>query len=188
MSIIKSSAEHLTLNADGVGKDIKFQANGVDVASINSAGFVGDGSALTGNVGKVLQVVQGVSGTVTSFTGTSGACGASVTITPKLASSKVLVIVNIDGITFGAAIGYGKFLLKRGTTEISFFGYPRNWTSVDNASGTTMSTTYLDSPTSTAALTYGTDWSAVSGAPTLVINRDGAAFSKSTITVMEIAQ
>jgi len=28
MSTIKSSSEHLTLNADGVSKDIKFQANG----------------------------------------------------------------------------------------------------------------------------------------------------------------
>jgi hypothetical protein len=54
MSTIKSSTEHLTLNADGVGKDIKFQANGVEKASISSAGvmtatsFAGDGSNLTG--------------------------------------------------------------------------------------------------------------------------------------------
>ena len=38
MSTIKSSAEHLTLNADGASKDIKFQANGVEKASISSAG------------------------------------------------------------------------------------------------------------------------------------------------------
>ena len=38
MSNINSSADHLTLNADGVGKDIKFQANGVEKASISSAG------------------------------------------------------------------------------------------------------------------------------------------------------
>jgi hypothetical protein len=30
MSTIKSSSEHLTLNADGASKDIKFQANGVE--------------------------------------------------------------------------------------------------------------------------------------------------------------
>jgi len=49
MSIIKSSADHLTLNADGASKDIKFQANGVEVASISSAGVItGDGSGLTG--------------------------------------------------------------------------------------------------------------------------------------------
>ena len=38
MSTIKSSTEHLTLNADGAGKEIKFQANGVEVASIDSTG------------------------------------------------------------------------------------------------------------------------------------------------------
>ena len=64
MSTIKSSTEHLTLNADGSGKDIKFQANGVEKASISSTGaFTStsidatklsgalpaiDGSALTG--------------------------------------------------------------------------------------------------------------------------------------------
>ena len=38
MSTIQSSAEHLTLNADGSSKDIKFQANGVEKASIDSSG------------------------------------------------------------------------------------------------------------------------------------------------------
>ena len=40
MSTIKSSNEHLTLNADGSGKDIKFQSNGSEVASIDQAGLV----------------------------------------------------------------------------------------------------------------------------------------------------
>ena len=52
MSTIKSSDEHLTLNADGSSKDIKFQANGVQKASISSAGaFTSttiDATALTG--------------------------------------------------------------------------------------------------------------------------------------------
>jgi len=54
MSTIKSSDEHLTLNADGSSKDIKFQANGVEKASISSAGaFTSttiDATALTGNL------------------------------------------------------------------------------------------------------------------------------------------
>ena len=53
MSTIKSSDEHLTLNADGSGKSVKFQANGVEKASISSAGvmtattFAGSGASLT---------------------------------------------------------------------------------------------------------------------------------------------
>ena len=38
MSTIKSSAEHLTLNADGSGNDILFQSNGSQVASISDTG------------------------------------------------------------------------------------------------------------------------------------------------------
>ena len=54
MSTIKSSTDHLTLNADGASKDIKFQANGVEKASISSAGaFTSttiDATKLTGNL------------------------------------------------------------------------------------------------------------------------------------------
>ena len=38
MSTLKSSAENLTLNADGSGNDIKFQSNGVEKASIDQDG------------------------------------------------------------------------------------------------------------------------------------------------------
>ena len=52
MSTIKSSAENLTLNADGANNDIKFQSNGSEVASIDQAGLVTAASLnTTGNVG-----------------------------------------------------------------------------------------------------------------------------------------
>ena len=38
MSTIKSSAENLTLNADGSGNDIIFQSNGSNVATLDQAG------------------------------------------------------------------------------------------------------------------------------------------------------
>ena len=53
MSTIKSSAENLTLNADGANNDIKFQSNGVEVGSLTEAGvltatsFAGSGASLT---------------------------------------------------------------------------------------------------------------------------------------------
>ena len=40
MSTIKSSAENLTLNADGSGNDIKFQSNGSNVATLSDAGLL----------------------------------------------------------------------------------------------------------------------------------------------------
>ena len=54
MSTLKSSAEDLTLNADGSGNDIKFQSNGSEVGSLTAEGvltatsFAGSGAALTG--------------------------------------------------------------------------------------------------------------------------------------------
>jgi hypothetical protein len=54
MSTIKSSAENLTLNADGSGNDIIFQSNGSNVATLDQAGlftatsFAGSGANLTG--------------------------------------------------------------------------------------------------------------------------------------------
>jgi hypothetical protein len=54
MSTIKSSADHIVINADGASKDIKFQANGVEKASISSAGaFTSttiDATVLTGDL------------------------------------------------------------------------------------------------------------------------------------------
>ncbi len=53
MSTIKSSAEDLTLNADGSGNDIKFQSNGSEVGSLTAEGvltatsFAGSGASLT---------------------------------------------------------------------------------------------------------------------------------------------
>ena len=56
MSTIKSSAENLTLNADGANNDIIFQSNGSNVATLDQAGlltatsFAGSGASLTGIV------------------------------------------------------------------------------------------------------------------------------------------
>ncbi len=72
MSTIKSSAEDLTLNADGSGNDIKFQSDGVEKASISSAGLLTsttiDATALTGN----LPAIDGSSLTVLDATALTG--------------------------------------------------------------------------------------------------------------------
>jgi hypothetical protein len=47
MSTLKSNAEDLVLNADGASSSVKLQINGVEKASLTSAGFSGDGSGLT---------------------------------------------------------------------------------------------------------------------------------------------
>jgi hypothetical protein len=63
MSTIKSSNEHLTLNADGSSKDIKFQSNASEKMRINSAGNVGIGTTTIAspenNAGPILQIGDG---------------------------------------------------------------------------------------------------------------------------------
>jgi len=63
MSTIKSQTEHLTLNADGTGKDIKLQANGSEKVIIKSDGSVGIGTSspavkteIKGGAGEVLRL------------------------------------------------------------------------------------------------------------------------------------
>ena len=67
MSTLKSSAEHLTLNADGSGNDIKFQSNATEVAAIDQAGNL----TLSGTVDGV--DVAARDAILTSTTTTAGA-------------------------------------------------------------------------------------------------------------------
>ena len=77
MSTIKSSDEHLTLNADGASKDIKFQANGVEKASISSTGaFTSttiDATKLTGD----LPAISGANLTGVGVAGISSSADAT---------------------------------------------------------------------------------------------------------------
>jgi len=91
MSTIKSSAENLTLNADGANNDIKFQSNGSEVASIDQAGlltatsFAGSAASLTNipaaNLTGTLPAIDGSSLTGVGVAGiTSNADATAITI------------------------------------------------------------------------------------------------------------
>jgi hypothetical protein len=76
MSTIKSSAENLTLNADGANNDIKFQSNGSEVASIDQAGTI----------------------TATTFTG----AGSTPSITDN-GNANAMTIDSAENVGFGSA-------------------------------------------------------------------------------------
>jgi len=209
VSTLKSSAENLTLNADGSGNDIIFQSNGSNVATLDQAGlltattFAGSGASLTGiTTGKVLQVVQGVK--VDTFSSTTvdwvDVTGLTVDITPSSTSSKILVsfITNLSGSTTGGhtslvrclrdstAIGGGT---QVGTNRKSASGLHCNRDTVEM---NWISYEYLDSPSTTSATTYKVQLFG-EGSATHYINRSGndGDFAyhgryASSITVMEI--
>jgi len=213
MSTIKSSAENLTLNADGANNDIKFQSNGSEVASIDQAGLVTattfagsgasltaipaanltgtlpaiDGSNLTGvSGGKVLQVVMGSSSTAKiSSSATYQDTGLSAAITPSASGSKVLVIVNHTGAEKDAGNVYTNQRLKllRGSTEILETS-DHILTGVNAAAYFDgPNMAYLDSPSTTSATTYKTTFRSSSGYGNTYVMLGGT----STIILMEIS-
>ena len=158
--------------------------------------------------GHVIQTVQGIkTDTFTSnSTSTFVDIGLSVTITPSLATSKVLVVYRVcTGIVSG---GYGcALILVRGSTNIALGDTEGNRVRVTTFAQSSSASAagynvyyqtadFLDSPNTTSATTYkltARGWNSSAGS--FYINRseaDGntANFTRgiSTITAMEIAQ
>jgi hypothetical protein len=202
MAIIKSSSDHLTINADGASKDIKFQANGVEKASISSAGAFTSttidatkltgalpaisGAALTG-VGKVLQVIDAVyAGEKTSTTTSYADTGLTATITLSNSSNKVLVIVNQQGLRHYGGNTSVNVKLQKDSVDWKLMG--ARISNMDSASPAANSVggtggSFIDSPGDTSAHTYKTVYSNRAGTGSVRCQDDGAV---SSIILMEI--
>lgn len=139
-----------------------------------------------GGGGKVLQVVEGTYQTgVNSSSSTYADTGLTATITPSSATSKVLVFVNQNG-TYNAnsAGGSNSIGLKlfRGATEIARCN--GMYTTTPNQQGTTLSLSKLDSPATTSATTYKTQFNSEENKASVTINVDNKNLA--TIILMEI--
>jgi hypothetical protein len=117
MSIIKSSNEHLTLNADGANNDIKFQSNGSEVASIDQAGtitattFTGAatdatklplaGGTMTGQlIAPSIRTSGSVSGNFNTIINSTNQYGLNVVSTGTTGSHDILKIAGGNGTAF----------------------------------------------------------------------------------------
>jgi len=139
-------------------------------------------------VGSVLQVVSAI--TTTEVTTTSTAFSdttLTATITPKFATSKILVLIVQNGLAKNSGnAGSGVAVkLLRGATDLASFARAVAYTGVSNilyvgASGIT----YLDSPATTSATTYKTQFGSNSNGGNIYVQVDSSA---STITLLEIA-
>jgi len=144
---------------------------------------------------RVLQVVNATTGTqATSSSGTFADTGLTATITPQATSSKVLVIVNQNGCSKSAASVFnalGLQLLRGGTSIMSFgnfVGY-NGATVAEYLMIGTVSAMILDSPATTSATTYKTQFKNSNGpiADVKVQDAIGGTVSTSSITLMEIS-
>lgn len=133
--------------------------------------------------GCVLQVVQGTYATNTfNSTGSLADSGLTATITPQFASSKILVLVNQAGVVAQSATNGVTVTLLRNSTPILEFAKYLGYIIADII--TNASSSYLDSPATTSATTYKTQFSRSSGSGQVIVQANGAV---STIILMEIA-
>ena len=145
-------------------------------ADINASAAIA-GTKLTG-VGKVLQVVTATDLTQRSTTSTSFVTASntlSVSITPSSASNKVFIIVNTEAYASGIVAVY---TIYRGATNI---GNGSSGMTENRLDWSTVSMSYLDSPSTTSATTYQVYWKVGSG--TGYLNNGNTA----SITAFEIA-
>ena len=114
--------------------------------------------------GQVLQVVTATYSSQTSMTGTSlTATGITATITPKLASSKILVKVLIPAYNAsGSANAY--FNLYKNGNNIQQLAYYQTSDTGSNPLIVPYAGMYYDSPATTSATTYAIYAATASGA------------------------
>lgn len=171
--------------ADNSG-DLNIQSGGSTKIAVTSAGVAVTGlSKASLPTGSVLQVVNATySSQATTGSATWTATGLTATITPISATSKILVTVSQNGLyknAFDTAMG---LRLVRNSTTIITFETQALYNGAAVRSSASSSTTYLDSPATTSATTYKTEFSNAyaTGAVYVQVNSD-----TSTITLMEIA-
>lgn len=150
------------------------------------------GSAWTavgaGGGGKVLQVVQGtLTGQATNSSSSFADTGLTVSITPSASTSKVLVLLNANGVGKDSANGSADFRILRGATTVYKFSDNTAFNNVNGANlGTGLSASYLDSPATTSSTTYKLQFAGVNGARALINVWANTNDCMSNITVLEI--
>lgn len=166
-----------------------------DTVTVNATLPVGGGNLLsTANPqsGGVIQVVSAFKSDVFSTTNASytDVTGLSVAITPKFATSKILVLCNIQfGSTGDSVIQLVRngSAIAGGTSGSLLNGFSSASSSVTSQPNSG-NLSFLDSPATTSALTYKIQTYAYSGIA--YVNQRGMNNSfgaSSTITLMEIA-
>ena len=133
-------------------------------------------------IGAVLQVVQGSTASSTNATTSPYVdTGLTVNITPKSASSKILVVAYCGMCTKTSADTQMNIQIVRASSSI-FVSAALN-TNAATTGSTNPTLVYLDSPATTSTTQYKIQMGNRDGAGTVIFNSNGT----STITLIEIA-
>ena len=139
--------------------------------------------------GKLLQVVYGSTGTsVTSTSNTYIDTGLTATITPSSITSKILVLVNQAGVykSGSSASEQVSLRLLRDATSVLTFARDLTYTGTTLELVSAQSTAYLDSPATTSATTYKTQFNSSLNAGQVRVQVAYGSVNTSTIILMEI--
>jgi hypothetical protein len=135
---------------------------------------------------RVLQVVYGSAGTQqVSSSSTLVDTTLTATITPQSNTSKILVCVSQNGVHKSTGNTSVKLILLRGASQIALIGEElADTNSTLEQSIGTAGLMFLDSPATTSATTYKTQFSSVANTSFAVVQHFNAL---STIVLMEIS-
>ena len=134
----------------------------------------------------MLQVVEGTTTTYASSTSATYAdTNLTATITPSSNTSKILVLVSQQASASGNNSNHGMVGLRllRGATTIQTMDYMQGLVSNAFTLGSAQSLLKLDSPNTTSAVTYKTQFARPTGVGEAQVNNGADA---STIVLMEI--
>ena len=181
----------MTVKVDGIN-GLTFADNSTqNVTALNAsnitAGTLGKARMATGSV---LQVVQATYSTNVTTGGTTFIdTGLTATITPTSSSNKILVIVCQNGFNVADAATALSIKLLRGATLITYVGgvYNSYINDVNSINLPGAYTCFLDSPATTSATTYKTQFARLGGSGNVQVQAFGSLGDTSTITLMEIA-
>ena len=191
-----SNTSGLTFTSDTSG-NVAIQSNGSNVISTagSNVTFAGtllnsSGKPILQQTGSILQVVNATYATqITSSSSTLADTGLTATITPTSATSKILVLVNLNGCGKDTGNTWLRTALLRGASIIINLGVFEGYTAGSgSAFFGNISTNYLDSPANTSAITYKIQFASVSNVATVYINtQQGGNNATSTMTLLESA-
>lgn len=171
----------ITYDANGDPAHVATGSSG-QVLTSNGAGAAPTFQAAAGG-GKVIQVVTAATSTAVSSNSSSRTdTGLSAAITPANTANKILVLV-AQHCSAGGGRAAGDIHLMRDSTDIESYSQIAN---VDNFMGN-LFFSHLDSPSSTASLTYKTQQARVDQSGLFVTQRnDSSGNATSQITLIEL--
>jgi hypothetical protein len=187
-SIVDAKGDIIAATAADTVSRLAVGANGT-VLTADSTAATGLKWATAGGGGKVLQVVMGTYSTQTLTSSTSYVdTGLSVSITPTLSTSKVLVLVSNSAYVANSAsassVNGGFQIVRAATNIVTLSGAMQTNINANNGAMSSMfSYAYLDSPATTSATTYKLQQK-VDNSNGFVITSLGS--TTSNITVLEI--